>query len=218
MAETSLCLVNDVEALGGQQRPGSSEVAALIVQLQRELLARARVLTGNPSDAQDLVQDTAVRALGFQGAPSATVNKSWLMRIMYNLFVDHYRSDKVRDCHASLVRLQAVDLLPEPPPLWDTLPSGALEAAMTQLPPASRVVFTLHTQGLPYVEIARKLGVPVATVGTRLLRARRRLRELLIAALRGPETGPGDTVTECPAPVSLGRVPATAEWTATSPV
>ena len=217
MAETSLCLVNDDGALGGLQGPGGAEVAALIVQLQRELLARARVLTGNATDAQDLVQDTAVRALGFQGGPSATVNKSWLMRIMYNLFVDHYRSDKVRVCHARFVRLQTDDLLPEPTPLWDTLPSGALEAAVARLPAASRVVFTLHTQGLPYVEIARKLGVPVPTVGTRLLRARRRLRELLIATMREPETGTGDTVTDCSPLVSLRRGPATAEYGAVSP-
>jgi RNA polymerase sigma-70 factor (ECF subfamily) len=70
-----------------------------------------------------------------------------------------------------------------PEELWDRLTPQSLSDAIGRLSEEPRRVFMLHADGLPYLEIARRLNVRVSTVGTRLHRARRALREMLLDTL-----------------------------------
>ncbi|MFZ5446617.1 MAG: RNA polymerase sigma factor [Myxococcota bacterium] len=136
-------------------------------------------LTRSPSDAQDLVQDTVERALRNQAAfDPKTSLQAWLTVILNNLFLD-----RCRRRHLQPQSLEGVDVpspsRDEPEPLWATLSEADVVAAAAALPDEFRAVFTLHREGLGYQAIAERLGIPRATVGTRLLRARRLLREHL---------------------------------------
>jgi RNA polymerase sigma-70 factor, ECF subfamily len=66
-----------------------------------------------------------------------------------------------------------------PPPRWTTIQDEELTLAIDALPEEFRDVFVLHARGKSYQEIADQLGIPRATVGTRLARARKKLRETL---------------------------------------
>jgi RNA polymerase sigma-70 factor (ECF subfamily) len=106
-----------------------------------------------------------------------------LRRIMSNLIVDGWRRhnrfpmaslDEGRQCPAPT---------PEPEEPWQSLGPAEIRAAVKALPQHFRDVFELHhEQNLPYAEIARRLQLPLGTVGTRLLRARNHLRKLLTRA------------------------------------
>lgn len=143
-------------------------------------------LTRSPSDAQDLVQDTVERALRSRASfDPRTSLQAWLTVILNNLFLD-----RCRRRHLQPQSLDGVDVPTlarddaEPP--WAHLDEADVSAAAQKLPAEFRAVFELHREGLGYQAIAERLGVPRATVGTRLLRARRQLREHLTSSGRTP--------------------------------
>jgi RNA polymerase sigma-70 factor (ECF subfamily) len=147
------------------------------------LLARAMRLTGDHADAWDLVQDTLVRALTRRPRDVAGERlKRWLMVILGNLHRDRLRVEGRRPS----VRLNDVILgslpaheVPEEPP-WSKVDTSDVRACLDRLDPRIREAYVLHAeQGLPLSAIAARLGVPLATAGTRVYRARRRLRKLL---------------------------------------
>ena len=143
-------------------------------------------LCKNPSDARDLVQDTFERALKtLQAGETITHERSWLFTVMQNLFFEKKRRAKRRP------EAESVDVandLPAPRvetgPAWLDLTRADLDAAVAELDPEFRDVYRMHAlEGRSYAEIAASLGIPQNTVGTRLLRARKKLRELLERAL-----------------------------------
>ena len=144
------------------------------------LLAIARRLCRNEADARDLVHDTYERALRAQASYSNSGNlKSWLLAIMHNLFIDHCR--KARRTPRT-EPLDSVDLpAPEPaaPPAWVCVTAEQVAFALEQIGAEFRTVYELHASGRSYDAIATQLGIPKATVGTRLIRARKKLKEVL---------------------------------------
>jgi RNA polymerase sigma-70 factor (ECF subfamily) len=162
-------------------RPATFDV--LVLPLEKALFARALGLEQSADDARDLVQDTIERALrNFDRFQPGTNIRLWLFRIMYNLFVDRYR----RRAHelsvepVGLLELPAED--PEPPPAWASLGGEDVMGALRQLEPRFQVVLRLHfEERRSYRDISEQLGIPTGTVGTRLLRARQRIRHLLVA-------------------------------------
>jgi len=157
------------------------------------LTMQASSLAANPFLAEDLVQDTIERALRHQGrfCPGTSL-RSWLMRIMRNLFIDWCR-EKTR--HRDLADNQGPELDenepsvedPEPIRPWDLLDSADLTAVLQGIDERLRRTFELATfEGLSYEAIATLTGVRVSTVGTRLLRARNRMRLLLLDRLNAP--------------------------------
>jgi RNA polymerase sigma-70 factor (ECF subfamily) len=75
----------------------------------------------------------------------------------------------------------------EEPPPWQQLDRGDVERAARRLAAPLRLVYqACDLEGLGYDEAARRLGIPRATVGTRLFRARRRLRQMLAPAVKPP--------------------------------
>jgi RNA polymerase sigma-70 factor (ECF subfamily) len=148
-------------------------------------------LSGDQATAQDLTQETYLRALrSFNTFTPGTNCRAWLLRIQYNLFCTQYR----RGRRMPLVWLDEG----EPDPSLD-LPSAepgpeeeavrrldreAVRRAIAQLPEDFRVTVTLvDIDGLTCAEAATVMGVPRGTILSRLHRARRRLEALLLPVL-----------------------------------
>ncbi len=167
-------------------RPETIQTSSLafrtyVLPLERTLYTRALGLERTPQDACDLVQDTFERALRcFDQFRPGTNVKQWLFRIMFNLFVDRYR----RRMHEMPLELADAHELPapepEPAPTWHAYEVEDVQQALGGLEPPFRQVLELHfNEHRSYKEISGRLGIPAATVGTRLLRARCKLRNLL---------------------------------------
>jgi RNA polymerase sigma-70 factor, ECF subfamily len=151
----------------------------------RPLLDQAsRLMLGNASDAQDLVQDTyerAVRALG-QYRPGTNM-RAWLFTIMARRARDHFRRERGRTTEPFGQDLPAAPDADAASP-WTLITEEQLRAALGKLAPPFRQVFELHElEHVPYVEIALRIGLPINTVASRLRRAREKLRDLLCDAL-----------------------------------
>ena len=163
------------------------------------LYRRALKLTKSPAQAWDLVQDTFERGLRHfpERLPLGKV-QSWLLVILRNLFLDRLRSpeSQVRMCGANHdwpdLAAPVPDEEEENQPRSERFRAVDVRACLDQLPPLLRQSYEMHEfGGLAYKEIADLLGLRVATVGTRILRARRRLCELLLARLaNGQEAEP----------------------------
>lgn len=160
--------------------------AEFVQQHEPALRATAlRLCAGNPADARDLVQDTLERGLrNAHRYQQGTDGRAWLTTILHRLFIDRCRS-RAREQRADVSAEELADSLPVPEepqgPSWATVTTEQLHEALEQLPVEFREVYRLHAlEGRSYDEIAARLGVAKNTVGTRLLRARRRLKELLL--------------------------------------
>lgn len=138
----------------------------------------ARLLTGDATRADDLVQDTLERAcVKWALWQPGSVLRSWLLSLMHNLHMNHLRDWRHDDGHAAL------DDAPEPAhdPTAEAAERMDLQQALAALPPPMREVLLLVTvEEYTYAETADILGVPVGTVMSRLHRARERLRKLMM--------------------------------------
>jgi RNA polymerase sigma-70 factor (ECF subfamily) len=154
-----------------------------------ELEGVAIKLCRNPADARDLVQDTFVLALRYLSSGREVENeRAWLFAILHNEFRRRCRN-KTR--HPAAVPLEDVDpAAPEPeapPPKWTDLGRTQLDAAVEQLDEGFRTVYRMHAlEGRSYEEISRALDLPTKTIGTRLFRARLKLKEILEGMLPEP--------------------------------
>jgi RNA polymerase sigma-70 factor (ECF subfamily) len=168
------------ETTGGAAQ---AEVARSIVG-EAALLGRyARRLTRSSADAADLTQDTLERALrGVQGFRPGSNLRAWLLTIMSRLFVDRCRKGKREtnrdpldpDC------LAAPASGDEAAPRWARLGEREVRVALSQLDSSFREPYELFAvEHLSYQAVAQRLRIPVGTVGTRLNRARLKLRALL---------------------------------------
>jgi RNA polymerase sigma-70 factor (ECF subfamily) len=137
----------------------------------------ARALTGDPTRADDLVQDTLERALtrGHLWRRDSDL-RAWLFTIMHNQFVNRVRaSDALRDA-ADIADF----VLADPGGPGDAAVLMDLEAALARLPDEQReVLLLIGLEELSYQEAATVLGVPIGTVMSRLSRGRERLRRLM---------------------------------------
>jgi RNA polymerase sigma-70 factor, ECF subfamily len=163
---------------------------ALAQRHEPALYAMALRLCGSPADARDLVQDTLERALRkIHTFTPGSHERAWLLTLLHNLFIDRCRALK-REARADEAPEEMADTLAAEPeteegPAWGALTHEDVEAALEKLAPDFRVVYRLHAvEGRSYQEISEQLGIAKNTVGTRLIRARRKLRVLLGA----PET------------------------------
>lgn len=151
-----------------------------------EVLYRvARSITRNPTDAEDLVQDTMLRAFRAVGRFDGRHPRAWLLTIMRNAQVNRVRRRRpelLRDPDATMERLAdegGGDAGPEQLVVESEFDAG-VERAFGQLAPKFRdVVELVDIQGLSYQETADLLGIPVGTVMSRLHRARARMRKHL---------------------------------------
>jgi RNA polymerase sigma-70 factor (ECF subfamily) len=165
-----------------------ARVKAFVREHEGALEAIALRLCRNRADAHDLVQDTFERALtAFARVSSHSNPRSWLVTILNNLFIDRCRQ-LGRERRADTPVEQLNDSLQQPvaeaDPAWASVTVEHLERALGGVREEFRVAYRMHAlEGHSYKEIARVLGIPAATVGTRIARARRQLRELLVPKL-----------------------------------
>jgi len=160
------------------------------------LLARARGLSRRSSDAWDLLQDTFERALRAmpRGLPSGD-RLRWMLVVMHNLHFDRCRAQKRRQTVALTEDVACVEFDADKESSWRSIDPDQVRACLSRLDPRLRDAYVLQTEErLPLLMIAERLGIPVATAGTRLFRARRRLRELLEAEC-GPVESAGSQRT-----------------------
>ena len=143
-----------------------------------------RRLTGNDADAEELVQETYVRALAGARSFGGGNLKAWLFKILRNTFVDLRRRVRAAPASEDLADVAAGD---DAPLLRDDLELERLrrlvgeeiEAALASLSDEARTIVLLDVEGFSESEVADVLGCPVGTVKSRLSRARRSLRQKL---------------------------------------
>ena len=162
-----------------------------VVPLLNGMYSSALRMTRNPADAEDLVQETFLRAYrGFGGFKEGTNLKAWLYRILTNTFINTYRKkqrepvtvqdDNVEDWYLyDRLAAQSTEASAETTVL-DAMPDEDVKAAVDALPEGFRMAVLLaDVEGFSYKEIAQILDIPIGTVMSRLHRGRRALEKAL---------------------------------------
>ena len=144
-------------------------------------------LTRDSDRAQDLVQDTYVRALRYQASYQPGTNmRAWLFAIMRNLFWDRFKPGRQDDISLDAdTERPLADRIADSGPLPDALALDRIAAeevvaAVDKLSPLHReVVMLVDVEGFSYKDAAEVMGVPIGTVMSRLHRARQHLQKQL---------------------------------------
>jgi RNA polymerase sigma-70 factor (ECF subfamily) len=157
---------------------GTADFAEIVRAHRTQLQRYALHLAGNPELAKDLVQETLLRGLrNFRHFRPGSHPASWLLTILGNLFFDHLKHQRVeRSAEPEL----ATSEIAECDPAISDHTDDQLYAAIRMLEPELREVVELcYLKQMRYREVAAVLNLPIGTIGTRLMRARDRLRALL---------------------------------------
>lgn len=182
-----------------ENRTGAADQETLAARFEEEALplldqlyGGALRMTRNPTDAEDLVQDTYVKAFqSFASFRPGTNLKAWLYRIMTNTYINMYRKKQRQPSQTSadeITDYQLVDSLSHTSTGLESaevealknLPNGQIGEAMNQLNPDYRmVVYYADVEDLAYKDIAEIMDIPLGTVMSRLHRGRKQLRGML---------------------------------------
>jgi RNA polymerase sigma-70 factor, ECF subfamily len=167
-----------------------------VLPLLPGLYSAALRMTRDPSDAEDLVQETYLRAYrGFAGFEEGTNLKAWMYRILTNTFINAYRKkqrepvtvqdDDIEDWYLyDRIGAAGVEASAESEVL-EKLPDEDVQRALEALPEGFRLAVLLaDVEGFSYKEIAGILEIPIGTVMSRLHRGRRALEKALWETVR----------------------------------
>lgn len=154
-----------------------------VVPLLPRLSGRARQLTRNSHDAEDLLQETMLLAYrGFHSYRPGTNLKAWLFQIMQNRWISVNRSRSCRPGEVLLGTCSDEQLLAADDVVLELFIDTDLRAALMGLDEGVRaVVFLAYYRDLPHKDIAKALDLPVGTVMSRLHRGRSQLRRTISA-------------------------------------
>jgi RNA polymerase sigma-70 factor (ECF subfamily) len=183
----------------GERHPGPADAAPsafedLAMPLLPSLYNLARWLSQNAADAEDLVQETFLKALrGFDSFEQGSNFKAWIFRILRNTYLTsrsglaalrtvsleeqlQQRSDSAHEIYPEA----AIDRLTPEINVMRLADRAALESAMEKLPPLLlEAILLCDVEEMKYKEIASILDIPLGTVMSRIARARAHLRESL---------------------------------------
>jgi RNA polymerase sigma-70 factor (ECF subfamily) len=196
--------------------------------LMSSLYSAAMRMTRNAADAEDLLQETYLRAYrGFGGFEQGTNLKAWLYRILTNTYINQYRAKKRRFDETELDEAEDLYLYRRlggleavtagrsaEDELMDWFTDAEVKTAIENLPEQFRMAVLLaDVEGFAYKEIAEILDIPIGTVMSRLHRGRKSLQKQLFefAASRGLTRRDGDGQG------AVGAEPATGTATADDP-
>ena len=156
------------------------------------LLRVARSLTRNDADAEDLVQDTLLRAYRAIDRFDGRHPRAWLLTILRNTHINRNRRRRpelLRDTDGGVDRIGQLAGDDTTDAMIDVAFDAEVEAALASLDePFRAVVELVDIDGLSYAETAQRLGIPTGTVMSRLHRARGRIRDHLERAGIAPRS------------------------------
>jgi len=149
-----------------------------LLALQPQLIAYARAICGSPDEADELVQDAVVRALGAESAPTVIDDlRPWMFRVIRNLHIDSRRKTRVRTEYlASQERLYRSAPIAESDQLSNILVRQVFDTLSAD---HREVLFLIDIMGMRYAEAAGVLGIATGTIMSRLSRARQTMLERL---------------------------------------
>jgi RNA polymerase sigma-70 factor (ECF subfamily) len=179
------------------------------MQYAPQLYSAALRMTRNQADAEDLLQETYLRAYrGFEGFTEGTNLRAWLFRILTNTYINTYRARQRRPVETDLAdvedlylyrRLGALDQVlaarSAEDELFDLFTDDEVKQALENLPENFRLpVLLADVEGFSYKEIAEMLDIPIGTVMSRLHRGRKAMQRALFEfaqarGLAGTRTG-----------------------------
>lgn len=154
-----------------------------LIGLQSNLLSFAFQLTSNREAAEDLLQDTTLKAPDNEEKYVDNVNfKGWIFTIMRNIFINNYRQsvrqatviDQTEDLYHLNISQDSGLETPE-----GSVAMKEITATLNSFSEEYRIPFNMYVAGYKYHEIANKLGLPLGTVKSRIFFARKRLRSEL---------------------------------------
>lgn len=179
------------------------------------LYSSALRMTRNPADAEDLVQETYLKAYrGFGSFEEGTNLKAWLFRIMTNSFINRYRAAQRRPDESDLDEVEDLYLYRRiggfeaaamgrsaEDELMEMFSEAEVKATVEELPDVYRMAVLLaDVEGFQYAEIAEILEIPIGTVMSRLHRGRKQLQKRLYEFARDRRL-----VDDSPAAAGAGR-------------
>ncbi len=181
-----------------------TEFAEQAMQFAPQLYSSALRMTRNAADAEDLIQETYLRAYrGYNNFEEGTNLRAWLFRILTNTYINSYRARQRRPQESELgdvedlylyKRISGIDVASRSAEdtLFDLFTDDEVKKALEDLPESFRLpVLLADVQGFSYKEIAEMLDVPIGTVMSRLHRGRKAMQKALIefASERGLLSG-----------------------------
>lgn len=154
-----------------------------VVGIQGNLLNFAYQLTSNKETAEDLLQDTTLKALSNEDKYVDNVNfKGWIFTIMRNIFINNYRQktrqatviDQTEDLYHLNVSQDSGLNTPD-----GSFAVKEISECIAQFSEEYRIPFSMHVAGYKYSEIAEKMNLPLGTIKSRIFFARQRLQAML---------------------------------------
>lgn len=170
----------------------NAEFTTEAMQYAQSLYSTALRMTRNQSDAEDLVQETYLKAFRSYGSFETGTNlKAWLFRILTNTFINTYRAKQRRPQESDLGSVEDLFLYKRLPSLaglsesaeeqlLDLFPAAEVREAIENLPETFLLPMLLNdVEGFSYKEVAEILDIPIGTVMSRLHRGRKTMQEAL---------------------------------------
>ena len=161
----------------------TADFAQDLLSVQTELLNFAYKLTADREEANDLLQETSLKALDNEDKYTAETNfKGWIYTIMRNIFINNYRKalrdqTYVDQTDKQFYLNQNIDI--EGDSTEGSYDLKEMRRIVNALPKEYRIPFSMYVSGFKYREIADKLGLPLGTVKSRIYFTRQKLQEEL---------------------------------------